>query len=124
MNFNLELKNNLFEIMTSGVASVEGFSCFYKAITNHEQWNKGGLILTDHTALRSEDLTVNDVISIATLCRQYKDEFGYAKLAILVGRDVEFALGRMWQAYVDDDAWNVTQKIFKSKDEAMEWLTS
>lgn len=112
----------MFEVITCGAANSEGFSDFYKAIIQHPDWTPGRLIFTDHSKLHAEHLPPESVKAIASLCYQYKESFGSAKIAILVDRDVEYGLARMWQMYINDGAWDVSQKLFKSKEDALLWL--
>ena len=123
MQFKLNLQDEIFEIKVSGTANFEGFSELYKKTVEHEQWKQGGLIIADYSELHAEGLSINDIKAIAALSQQYRQRFGYAKYAIVVGREVEYGLARMWEAYLGADAWDVSQKLFRSKDEALAWLT-
>jgi len=44
------------------------------------------------------------------------------KCAILVARDLEYGMVRMWGVFVEGK-WDVTVNLFKSRDEAIVWLT-
>jgi len=50
-----------------------------------------------------------------------KDQLGKTKLALLVARDLEFGLAKMWQVFVDEK-WDVISRVFRSRDEAITWL--
>jgi len=122
MQFTLKYNDGIFHVVTSGSASYKGFSDFYRALVEHEQWKAGGLIFSDHSELHAEGLSSKEVIDIANLCGEFRDSFGDAKLAIFVDRNVEYGLARMWQIYIGDNAWDVSQKLFRTKKEALAWL--
>ena len=122
MQFNVRYHDGIFEVTTSGDANLQGFDDYVKVIFEHEEWKPGGLILCDHTELNAGPLTVADVQGIAILGRKYKDQFGSAKLATFVSRDLEYGLARMWEVYVESEGWHASEKLFRERDEALAWL--
>lgn len=77
--------------------------------------------LFDHSDLDSGPLTVNDVRSIADACLDFREQFGFSRLALLLRRDLEFGLARMWGVFMEG-RWDATVGIFRSRDDAVAWL--
>ena len=124
MQFNLRYHDGIFEVTTSGDASLQGFNDYVKTIFNHEEWKPGGRILSDHSELNAGPLTVDDVQEIAKLVRKNKKLFGKAKLATLVRRDLEYGMARMWDVFVETELGEVSQQLFKDRDKAISWLNN
>lgn len=121
MDFSLQVADGFFEIKTYGDAEVEKFLDFIQALVAHEKWRPGSSVLIDHSALNAGPLTVDDISAIAYICGDYRDQIGDSKMVILVGRDLEYGLARMWSVYVNGK-WDVTATILRSRDEALSWL--
>jgi hypothetical protein len=123
MQFNIKYIDGIFEAKIYGDVAVKGYRDLLEEIFDHPEWEPGSPIMFDETELKSGTLTVNDVSAIANLCLLYKKQFGSAKVAILVARDLEFGMNRMWQILMEGIDCDISEKIFKSKSEAMLWLT-
>ena len=122
MEFKLQYRKGLLEVKTSGDAELGTFREMMDSMLAHEEWKPGSPFLLDHSELNAGTLTVDDIRGIAGFCAQRRDRFGRAKCAIVVSRDLEFGIGRMWQVFVSN-RWDVTEELFKSKDDAREWLS-
>lgn len=122
MQFDLNYHDGIFEVTTSGDATLQGFADFAKAILEHEGWEPGGLILVNHTDLNAAPLTVSDIQSIAKLTESRMGQLGEAKFANLVGRDLEYGMTRMWQVFVEPTIWPASEKLFRDRNDAVTWL--
>ena len=123
MQFNLNYHDAVFEVTTSGDAILQGYYDFTKAVLEHDEWKPGGLILLDHTKLNTGPLTVDDVQAIAIISGQYSEQLGTAKVAIVVDRDLDYGMTRMWQVLVENQTISyASAKIFRNRDEAWAWL--
>lgn len=125
MQFNLNYHDAIFEVTTSGDALLQGYYDFTKAVLEHEEWKPGGLILLNHTELNTGPLTNDDVQEIANISGQYSEKLGTAKVAIVVDRDLDYGMTRMWQGLVESHiTWYDSVKIFRNRDGAVAWLKS
>jgi len=125
VQFNLNYHDTIFEVTTSGDAILQGYYDFTKAVLEHEEWKPGGLILLNHTELNTGPLTIDDVQAIAIISGQYSEQLGTAKVAIVVDRDLDYGMTRMWQALVESHTTSYdSTKIFRNRDEAVAWLKS
>ena len=123
MQFNVHYYDGIFEVTTSGDANLQGFNDFVKVIFEHEEWKPGGRILFDHTGLNAGPLTVDDVQGVANIAGQYNEQFGNAKLATVVSRDLEYGMARMWQILLEiHEVWYASEKLFRDRHEAVAWL--
>ena len=125
MQFNLNYHDAIFEITTTGDAILQGYYDFTEAVLGHEEWKPGGLILLNHTKLNTGPLTIDDVQAIANIAGQYREQLGTAKVAIVVDRDLDYGMTRMWQVLVERHTTSHdSAKIFRNRDEALAWLKS
>jgi hypothetical protein len=125
VQFNLNYHDAIFEVTTSGDAILQGYYDFTKAVLEHEDWKPGGLILLNHTKLNTGPLTIDDVQAIANISGQYSERLGTAKVAIVVDRDLDYGMTRMWQGFVESHTTSDdSAEIFRNRDEAVAWLKS
>jgi len=125
VQFNLNYHDAIFEVTTSGDAILQGYYDFTEAVLEHEEWKPGGLILLNHTILNTGPLTIDDIQAIANIPGQYSVQLGTAKVAIVVDRDLDYGMTRMWQALVESYiTLHDSVKIFRNRDEAVAWLKS
>lgn len=123
MQFSMNYSKGVFESKTSGDAQADQFDKLLDSMLSHEQWNPGISILHDHSDLNAGPLTVNEVKDIANMCAKRRDLIGEAKFAVVVSRDLEFGLARMWATYIEG-RWQASARIFRSRNEAIDWLTA
>ena len=122
MEFSVKYRGGFFDVKTSGDGELDKFGDLADAMFAYEEWKPGTPVLHDHTDLNSGPLTVDDIRGIAQLCADRRAQFGAGKLAVVVARDLEFGLARMWAVFAEDK-WDVVSKVFRSREEAIAWLT-
>ena len=122
MEFIVDYHHGLFEIKTFGDAEVEKFRDILETLVTHAKWKPGTPFLVDHTHLNAAPLTTEDMIAIARFNGQYRAQIGKAKCAHVLARDLEFGMARMWEIFVENE-WDVFERLFKSRDDAIAWLT-
>ena len=121
MEYEVALRDGIFEVVTRGDAEVMKFREYLDETFRHESWKPGMPVLHDHSDLNSGPLTVDDISRIADFCAESRRDFGHSKLAVVLRRDVEFGLARMWETFIED-RWDATAGVFRSRDEAVRWL--
>jgi len=125
VQFNLNYHDAIFEVTTSGDAILQGYYDYTEAVVEHEEWKPGGLILLNHIELNTGPLTIDDVQAIANIAGQYSVQLGTAKVAIVVARDLDYGMTRMWRALVERHTTPYDSvKICRNRDEAVAWLKS
>lgn len=121
IEYELHYRDSFFEIETHGEAEAWKFGEFLARMLSDERWKPGRSFLTNHTDLDAGSLTVKGIREIATYCIESRERFGHGRCAVVVGRDLEFGLARMWGVFVDDE-WDVAAAVFRSREEAVAWL--
>lgn len=121
MKYEVDYHDGFFEVKTHGDADPGGFRGFLDLLLAHEKWKPGTPILANHSELNTGPLTVDDVQRIAERAVRSKSQLGQARVAMLVARDLEYGLARMWESFVEGK-WDVIARIFRSRDEAISWL--
>ena len=93
----------------------------FRDIVSHQCWACQHDILLDYSASSLDHLHPSDIISMADMIREYSELIGPVKLAIVLNGDVNFGMGRMWQAYASYHMPCETG-IFRNLREADTWL--
>ena len=123
MKYEVRYDDEFFEVTTHGDAEPGGFEEFIDLLLGHEKWKPGTAFLVDHSELNAGPLTVAEVHNIADMCVRRRAQFGRARCALLVRRDLEYGLARMWEVFVEGK-WDVTANLFRSRNEAILWLNN
>lgn len=121
MKYEIQYVDGLFQVKSSGDAELQCFKDLMEDLFSHEQWRPDGTVLVDHTELNTAPLSTEELLEIATFGKVYRKQVGKTKFAILVNRDLEFGMGRMWQVFTTDGRESL-RRIFRSRDEAVSWL--
>lgn len=125
MQFDLNYHDEIFEVTTSGDAILQGYYDFVKAVLEHKEWKPGGLVLINNTELNTGTLTIDDINALAEISNQYREQIGKAKVAIVLDRDLDYGMARIWQTFVGLRAdWQASEKLFRNMVEAEAWLNS
>lgn len=122
MEFSIEYRDGHMAVKASGDADFESFARMHYAILNHDNWKPGTPVLIDHSDANVGSLTVSNVRDVAADVVKYADKIGRSRCAFLVSRDLEYGMIRMWMVFVEDK-WLATAKIFRSREEAIAWLS-
>jgi hypothetical protein len=80
------------------------------------------LVLWDFSRGSMRVMTSQDLRAIATRAAPFTDVRRGGRTAILCPRDVDFGLGRMFQAFVEILAAPFDLMVFRDSDEARAWL--
>ena len=123
MDFSITPQRGYLEVKLSGRPTPDAFDKYFEALLAHDDWNPGTPILTDETNLDAGTTTVREVRDIAEVCARRKSELGPVRTAILVAGDFEYGMNRMWDAFIEGK-WDVESALFRSRDEALAWLSA
>lgn len=122
MRYEILCFDDFLEVKTYGDADLQVFKDLIQAFTTHEHWHTGGALLINHSELNSAPLTNDDLWELADFAIPLQSRIGKAKIAILVGRPLEFGIGRVWQVFALKGRESVSE-LFRSRDEAISWLS-
>ena len=121
MRFEILFLDECLEVKTFGDAELNVFKDMTLAILSDQYWHPGQAILINHSELNTAPLATDELLELAVFNQQFNTKIGQAKIAILVARDLEFGLSRMWQVFSSEERESAT-KIFKDREEALFWL--
>ena len=77
-------------------------------------------ILNDYSKCSKIDINSDTVKYVATLAIDVSKLNKNIVIAGVMPTDLEFGLGRMWQAYADETEW--VSKTIRTRDEAENWI--
>ncbi len=121
MDFTIDHIDGIFIVSTSGDAEISKFKELFLSYLHHEKWKPGTPCLHDHSKLNSASVSTDDIRDIAGSLKNLGELLGVGKTALVVDRDLEFGLARMFQVFYEGNP-DRTVKLFKSREEALTWL--
>jgi hypothetical protein len=115
----VDSKNNLTKHICSGVLTADEIQYeiqqIYKNMpTDNHLWD---LLKADPSSLSSAD-----IIKLAELPKKIAPDRKGGKTAIVTIKDIGFGLSRMYAMYAEAAGQSVDIKVFRSMEEAHEWL--
>ena len=123
MNCQVLKKENkdYFIVEASGTADLQVLKGILPELLKHPEWYTGADTILDLSQLSIANLNFEEITQLSTLTRSFKDVLGAGCCALIVGEDVDYGLGRMWQlmteSYVD-----IEIDVFNSRALAESWL--
>ena len=78
------------------------------------------VLLSDHSGVTSTDADSHVVRESAHMFKQLAEHSLDVKVAVIATSDLIYGFSRMWEVYMDGVPW--PHMIFRSADEAEEWL--
>lgn len=117
-----DAEENIVIIETFGPFKVEIFPAIIEEggdiLKNYETAN----ILADHSKSDAAEISSTDVRKISQFSLRLAEVMDGKKFALIMNEDLEFGLGRMWQAFTELKV-NFEIMVFRTKEEGQEWLT-
>ena len=86
----------------------------------HPDWQPGFCELWDARGITELLVTLEEVRRVAAIEKEHLQRMGMGRVAIVVARDIEYYIGRLYTAFVRDTERPV--RLFKSIDKAQHWL--
>lgn len=123
VEYSIETREGYLEVILTGPADIQRYLELLNKIVEYESWTQGTPVLLNQADLDAAPLTASDIRAIANGCGNKRETLGVGNLAMLVARNLEFGTNRMWQVFVEDQ-WDVVVKQFRSRNEAVAWLTA
>lgn len=122
MEYEIHQREGFVEVVTHGEGATAVFQELLGEVLALREWKPGTPFLNNHSDLDAGPLTVSDISAIANMVAAARVELGSSRLAVLVSRDLEYGLARMWHVFVEDK-WDGTSGVFRSREDAVVWLT-
>ena len=77
-------------------------------------------ILVDISAGSAKTLSQDDIVEFVNLTRALGDKRGSGRSAILADKDLDFGIGRIIQALLDDTSRSL--RVFRDRQACLDWL--
>lgn len=119
MKFDLSRQGPLTVARLEGAPEEGDFHLLFDALAADAAWQPGQPLLVDKTQYDTSGLTVADVYDIARVGTDRADVVGSSRIAIVVARDLEFGMNRMFMAFVK---WAARTDVFRDRAQAEAWL--
>ena len=120
-SLNINEDGSLFTIRTEGEGDVRGIIAFLKDIISHPKWKPGKFILLDHRELRIDKITMSGIDEVSIFFISIANKLGNGKVALVMGRDIDFGIARAWELVTDLDV-DIRINVFRHIDEAIDWF--
>lgn len=127
MKFTLKYtKDNMGQInLFAGSVNHDDFINAYKArFSDLEKFKNLRYIISDFTDVSDFDVSIDTVKILSSIANTNAKYNRNLYVAGVHPRDLIYGLGRMWQAYSDDDTTGWVTKSFRERHEAEKWLQS
>jgi hypothetical protein len=122
MEFTIDNSGSHFEIAVSGAFDHHKYEELIDTLLTRADWRPETPILVDEIAMEAGKASIETIKACADACTRRRAEFGKARMAIFVARDLEFGMNRMWLTFTSDK-WDVSANVFRSRGEAIGWIS-
>lgn len=117
----IDEQRNIFIANTNGAIDIEAEKDMIYDVISHPKWNSQYNLLFDHSNSSLENFQTIDIQKLSRLLKNQSEKLGMIKLGIVLNSDVNYGMGRMWEAYTRYDV-KCDIKIFRTYTEAELWL--
>lgn len=118
---SIDNKSNLVTLVCSGTLIKGSIKAAFLEMLDDPEFRPGANVLWDFRGIQAEPPREQDILMFAAMVRENQARRGSGyKVAMIVDKDLYYGLIRMYQAYSDELPSDV--KIFRSMEEASEWL--
>ncbi len=108
---------------TRNALSVDGMSRLVDELVTELRSRGATNVLGNHSESSAVDLQTAEVRDIAKLARKISEVHHVKRFAVVFAEDVDFGMGRMWQALTEDTV-SFEIRIFRTLAEARGWLAN
>ncbi len=119
MEYSFSTDAGFAEVHLTGQSEPGCFREIFDALEENASWRPGMPLLIDKTEYDTSRLTVGDVHVIARTCSDRKDIVGRSRIAVLVARDIEYGMNRMFEVFV---RWDADFGLFREREAAVDWV--
>jgi hypothetical protein len=109
------------EVVATGPADMAGFTALIEVVLADPRFRPGMTALLDYSALDSTRLTGGDIRTLADIAARYDAQLGEMRCAEVNPNPLGYGLGRMFEAYTDDQG-SMQYRVFYGRGDALDWL--
>ncbi|MGE9295044.1 MAG: hypothetical protein ACQKBV_01975 [Puniceicoccales bacterium] len=123
MSYTINLEDDGFSIRVATAGDLEPAEFFEMIAQTNElsEKSKRRRVLVDHSLATVSSLTTEAIKDVACVCETLNDNLAGGRLAVVLARDLDYGLSRIWLAYVDDHL-TFESRLFRERDAAVTWL--
>ena len=123
MEYDIKVDNDSarFVVRIRGSVDVKGTRILFNELVSHAAWDNCYDLILDCSHGQLESLTLADIQNLADLLQEFIADSVDIRLAIVLTTDLNFGLGRMWQAY-SSYYLKCDICIFRTLHEVENWL--
>ena len=121
ISYEMDRESAIVRVTAIGDITLEEERKCFEEILSEPEHCPGCSILLDNRE-RGEPASTEHVKGMAQAFHDHQDDVGYARLAILVAKEVSFGLGRMFSTLTEH--LPLEASVFRDIDEAETWLRS
>jgi hypothetical protein len=118
--FQFEPDANFVYIRCRGTATAAGYAALDRDLIEHPLMKKDIDVLFDERELDLSEYSAEDVRANAEHAKSGSARWGNGRWAFVAETDLGYGVGRMWEMQAEDGI--AKHRIFRSIDEAREWL--
>ena len=107
--------------MGSGAVSIGEIEAAFEARLENPDFRPGMKVLWDCREASISTLSADGIHRLIGFNDRYKDARGDGMSAIVVSGDLDYGIGRMFQAYAHDLPWETM--VFRDFNSAIQWLS-
>lgn len=112
-----EQANPYYLIRLTGAFDLQDLEKCYVKLINHPQWQPNTNVIWDARECTFEHLKGEDLNRVGTMTLKYSKKRGKGKAAWVVGREIDFAISRMF-AMFNEDRVVFSFRVFRELDAA------
>ena len=118
ISIDYDREENVIFTKAEGVIELDDIIMYFSSVATLNI-RKGYRVLADYSDAILE-LSNEDIHEMAKRRKVFLDTNGKISIAVICNEDYVFGLGRMYEALLGKDKYNTM--IFRSQEEAMQWL--
>jgi hypothetical protein len=111
-------------ISASGNATVDGFGDLNTGMVAHPAWQPGVKVLCDFKALDLSNIYRQDAERSAAFIKSFGEKNEGVRIACVMNKELDFGMTRMWATLTMSHDISFEIMVYRSFDEAVEWLDS
>ena len=122
MDWTLNFRDDeILEMKTSGIFSFDDLTKMVEQVIEDPKWKTGMDVIADFRDVDVKDLNVKEIYEAKNLHVQYNDIAGEGKIATILGSNLAYGFGRIYQAI---SSTHVKSRFmtFRNYDSGVEWI--
>lgn len=113
--------HDLIVVLVRGPVTGPGLTALFQKVVDDPARGPRTGILLDATDARGDAIAASDIWALANLVKNHAEKVGIGGVAVVVARQVDYGLARMWQLMTESET-SLRAGVFRQRQEALEWF--